>query len=51
LSGQTKVTLELSPIKIIKAPDGYVLLRSALIPDPSTVLLLLELRLPKNDAI
>jgi ATP-dependent RNA helicase DHX8/PRP22 len=26
LSGQTKVTLELSPVKIIKAPDGYVVL-------------------------
>lgn len=24
LAGQTKVTLELSPVKIVKAPDGYV---------------------------
>ena len=24
LSGQTKITLELSPVKIIKAPDGSV---------------------------
>lgn len=24
LAGQTKITLELSPVKIVKAPDGYV---------------------------
>ena len=26
LAGQTKITLELSPVKIVKAPDGYALL-------------------------